>query len=73
MHAHTAGAAAVCLQRWLLELHGRLGAEGGARGATRLALIAHRGKPGREAAFPPIREALTSILRGSQSPFSCVS
>ena len=27
MHAHTAGAAAVCLQRWLLELHGRLGAE----------------------------------------------
>ncbi len=27
MHAHTAGAAAVCLQRWLLELNGRLGAE----------------------------------------------
>ncbi len=55
------------LQRQLLGF-----AQGGARGATRLALIAHRGKPGREAAFPPIREALTAVLRGSQSPFTCV-
>lgn len=71
MHAHTCGAAVICLQRWLLVLRGRLGAEGTTRSATRLALVAHRGKPGREANFPLMREALTSVLRGSQSPFVC--
>ena len=72
MHAHTSGAAVICLQRWLLELRGRLEAGGVIRTGTRLALIAHRGKPGREASFPTMRDALARILRGSQSPFVCV-
>ena len=63
MHAHTAGAAAVCLQRWLLELHGRLGIGGRRpRGHAHWRSSRTAASPAGRRAFPPIREALTIAI-----------
>ena len=69
MHAFTVGAAVISLLRWLAELRDRLPKDGPAMLRQQVCMTVNKGKPSREAAYPSIKAAITSLLQGCHSPF----